>query len=122
MAHTLNGNLTGRAASTYRREIRQEIEDAQNKKIHEAWLQKEDEAIRACIAIEGPDAFMVWYKDDNTVPPYGSIIKRVELLRTHWQELKADARYTMVDKLVGEECANIQKIADTADSINWEEA
>ncbi len=121
MAHTLNGKLTGRAASTYRREIRQEIEDAQNKQYHESWLKQEEEAIQFCVAIEGPEAFMAWYENDNNIPPIGSVVKRVELLRAHWQELKADARYTMVDRLVGEECADILKIADTAELIKVEE-
>ena len=116
MAHTVNGNLTGRAASTHRREIMQDIEAAEHKRIHDAWRRTEEEAIQYCIELEGADAFMAWYEDDNNVPPYGSIVQRIDLLKAHSAQLAA-ARYTKADKLVGDECANIITIADVAETM-----
>lgn len=120
MAHTHKGNMKGRAASTDRRDTMEYVRSMQDKeaqKIHEEWERKQDEAIECCITLEGEEAFMKWYSDDNNVPNYGRITERISIIRAHLAGLQFNASYTRADELVGEECANIITIADVAETM-----
>ncbi|RPJ29156.1 MAG: hypothetical protein EHM33_01940 [Chloroflexi bacterium] len=116
MAHTLNGKLTGRAAVTQRADDKAHIlsigEKVDINGLRARLRQKEKDAIARCVKLEEAKDFYAWY-----TPQDKSISERVELIENRIAELESAARYTIVDGLVGTECADIQKIADTAESI-----
>lgn len=70
-----------------------------------------------CMDMEGGNAFQIWFMDDNHIPPNSTTYQRVQLVHAHLRALEADARYTQVDRLVGDECANPITIADIAELL-----
>lgn len=76
------------------------------------WTAVEDEWMEKCAEVQGNENFMVWYRDDNNVPPYGQSRDRVALLQAHYKTLKvthADAFYWLeVETQEVEKCMQIE--------------
>lgn len=116
MAHSLQNNLRGRAAVTHRAEVRDQIlsvgEKVDINSLRARLKRKETDAIARCLALEEKKSFYAWYASVD-----GSISTRVEMIENRISDLEDEARYTIVDRLVGEENANIVKIVDVAESV-----
>ena len=106
---TLYNNLTGRAASTHKRETTEYVRSMEVKSIIDRLQHKQDQACLRCIELEGVTSFWDWYDNNDNIPPMGTYSDRIASIQARIAELESAAR-----------CAIVLRISDTPESIRLE--